>query len=134
MDLFGSDLFANGAQWQSAIKRDAVMQSRSRRNRFQHFSHHARRHVDSLIQAAKRADAAASFDVGAGFHLTRELEQALNEVLREKYPVRSAVSLFAVDNSTKPGVTSVRGGRVYRHGKARFHKGGSNLSMIGATK
>jgi hypothetical protein len=98
-----------------------------------HFMTEAKRHVDSLIRE-KRRDAASSFSTTAAFHLERDLEHKLDEVLREEYKPRNAMRLFPMDNSTPPGAQTVRGSRIYDTGLAKWHRGGNDIPRVNVSK
>ena len=132
----GHDLFDVGSEFLSAIQADALMQKRAGLNPFQAFVEGSKKHVDSMLRryALDRQDAAPTFAPGASFHLNRELEHSLNEVLREKYEPMNSFRLFTADTSTPPGATSVHAARLHDYGEAGFYRRGKPIPMVGNNK
>lgn len=88
-----------------------------------------RQRIDAAIpQQGVRQDA---FNPEAGLAMTRELEHRYAEVLREKYPVPTGLTLFPIDTSVTPGARYHTVKRLYDQGEAAVYRAGMEIPTVG---
>lgn len=88
------------------------------------------RRIDGIAQARGivRRD---SFSGSMGFHVARQLEQRYAEVLREEFPQKTAITLFATDQSIQPGAREHTVTRLYGAGEVAEYRAGQDIPRVG---
>tara|TARA_R110000868_G_scaffold362511_2_gene624659 strand:- start:990 stop:2132 length:1143 start_codon:yes stop_codon:yes gene_type:complete len=76
------------------------------------------------LLAGYRQDAHAG-GTGGGLFLARQLDQVLDQVLREPLPELSGLTAFGVSRKVKPGARTYTARRLYEAGSATIYRGGN---------
>lgn len=88
------------------------------------------RRIDGFM-AQNQLQRRDSFAAGNGLALSRQLEHRYGEVLREKYPVPTGLTLFPIDTSVPPGARHHTVTRFYDAGDAAVYRAGMEIPMVG---